>query len=112
ADFRRRRRGGRIRLHDVVAGVFSHAKNSCALISALARVSTSALVLYMPNEARHVAVTPKRASSGMVQWVPARTATPDRSITVAMSWAWAPFISNETIGPLSRAVPMMRSELI
>ena len=31
-----------------------HPKKSCALISASARASTSALVLYMANEARHV----------------------------------------------------------
>src|SRR5437868_11736781 len=35
-----------------------HPKKSRALISASARASTSALVLYMANEARQVAVTP------------------------------------------------------
>ncbi len=59
-----------------------------------------------------MAVTPNRASSGMVQWVPARTATPDRSMMVATSCGWAPLISNETIGPLWRALPMMVRELI
>jgi hypothetical protein len=39
----------------------------------------------MPNEARHVAVTLNRSSSGITQWVPARTAMPARSITVATS---------------------------
>ena len=53
-------------------------------------------------------VAPKRSSSGMAQCVPARTATPWRSITVATSCACAPFISNETIGPLSFAAPSMR----
>ena len=56
-------------------------------------------------------VVPKRSSSGMAQWVPARTATPWRSITVATSCACAPFSSNEITGPLSRAVPIRRSEL-
>ena len=65
----------------------------------------------MANDARHVDVTPNRCISGMAQWVPARTATPERSITVATSWAWAPFISKETTAPFSRAVPMMRIEL-
>ena len=66
----------------------------------------------MAKEARQLAVTPKRASSGMTQWVPARTATPERSMMVATSCGCAPFISKETIGPLSLVVPKMRSELI
>src|SRR5262249_45119630 len=48
----------------------------------------------------------------MTQWVPARTATPERSIIVATSWGCAPFISNEMIAPWSRAAPKIRSELI
>ena len=59
-----------------------------------------------------MAVTPKRFSSGMAQWVPARTATPERSMMVATSCGCAPFISKETIAPFSFAWPMMRSELI
>ena len=59
-----------------------------------------------------MAVTPKRANSGITQWVPARTAMPERSMMVATSCGWAPFISNETIGPLSSGAPKMRSELI
>ena len=39
----------------------------------------------------------------LAQWVPARTATPWRSITVATSWAWAPFISKAMIAPLPGA---------
>jgi hypothetical protein len=50
-----------------------------------------------------------RSKSGITQWVPARTAMPCRSITVATSWGWAPFISNEITGPLPRAVPIRRS---
>ena len=46
----------------------------------------------------------------MTQWVPARTATPERSMMVATSCGCAPFISKETIAPFSRAVPMIRSE--
>ncbi len=53
--------------------------------SASARASTSSGVLYRAKEARQVEVTPKRASSGLAQWVPARTATPERSIIVATS---------------------------
>src|SRR5437868_13576401 len=93
-------------------GRVGHANNSRALISACARWSTSSRVLYIPNEARHVAVTLNRSKSGITQWVPARTAMPCRSITVATSWGWAPFISNEITGPLPRAVPIRRSELI
>src|SRR4030081_2846815 len=89
-----------------------HENNSRALISACARWSTSSRVLYIPNEARQVAVTLNRSKSGITQWVPARTAMPCRPITVAPSWAWAPFISNEITGPLSRAAPIRRSELI
>ena len=66
----------------------------------------------MAKEARQLAVTPKRASNGITQWVPARTATPERSMMVATSCGCAPFISKETIGPLSLALPKMRSELI
>ena len=44
----------------------------------------------------------------MAQWVPARTAIPERSITVAMSWACAAAISKATIGPFSGALPKMR----
>src|SRR5580704_6121418 len=89
-----------------------HENSSRALISACARWSTSSRVLYIPNEARHVAVTLNRSKSGITQWVPARTAMPWRSITVATSWGCAPFISNEITGPLARAVPITRSELI
>src|ERR1700694_3859674 len=89
-----------------------HENNSRALISAWARWSTSSRVLYIPNEARQVAVTLNRSKSGITQWVPARTAIPCRSITVATSWGWAPFISNEITGPLALAVPIRRSELI
>src|ERR1700722_13998675 len=89
-----------------------HENSSRALISACARWSTSSRVLYIPNEARHVAVTLNRSKSGITQWVPARTAMPCRSITVATSWGCAPFISNEITGPLPRAVPIRRSELI
>src|SRR6185437_6228553 len=109
--FRRQRR---MRLH--VGGLdfsyVTHANNSPALISALTRWSTSSRVLYMPNEARQVAVTLNRSKSGITQWVPARTATPSRSITVATSCGWAPFISKEITGPLFFAVPISRSELI
>src|SRR5882757_156613 len=108
------RRQRRIGLH--VAGFdfgsVGHENNSRALISACARWSTSSRVLYIPNEARHVAVTLNRSKSGITQWVPARTAMPCRSITVATSWGCAPFISNEITGPLARAVPIRRSELI
>src|SRR4029077_7981365 len=38
--------------------VVGHAKNSCALTREAASVSTSSLVLYMPNDARQVAVRP------------------------------------------------------
>ena len=75
-------------------------------------MSTSSRVLYMPNEALHVEVTPKRFNSGWAQCVPARTATPWRSITIETSWAWMPCNSNETIAPLFGASPKMRSELI
>ena len=81
-----------------------HVKKSCAFTSACARQSISSRVLYIANEARQVAVTPNRANSGMTQWVPARTATPERSMIVATSCGCAPFISNETIGPLSLVV--------
>jgi hypothetical protein len=76
------------------------------LIKAVARLSTSALVLYIAKDARQVAETPKRANSGMVQCVPARTALPERSITVATSCGCAPLSSKEMIGPLSLAVPI------
>src|SRR5271169_1270187 len=89
-----------------------HANSSRAFISACARWSTSSFVLYIANEARQVAVTLNRSKSGITQWVPARTAMPWRSITVATSWGWAPFISNEITGPLCFAVPISRSELI
>src|ERR1700761_1972725 len=89
-----------------------HENNSRALISACARWSTSSRVLYIPNEARQVAVTLNRSKSGITQWVPARTAMPCRSMTVATSWGWAPFISKEITGPLFFAVPISRSELI
>src|SRR6202011_1169333 len=93
-------------------GCVGHENNSRALISACARWSTSSLVLYIANEARQVAVTLNRSKSGITQWVPARTAMPWRPVTVATSWGWAPFISNEITGPLSLAVPIRRSELI
>ena len=66
----------------------------------------------MAKDARQVAVTPKRCSNGCVQWVPARTATPARSITVATSWAWAPSMLKETMAPLFLALPKMRKLLI
>src|ERR1700756_1398796 len=87
-------------------GHISHANKSRAFIRACARWSTSSRVLYIANEARQVAVTLNRSKSGITQWVPARTAIPWRSITVAISWGWAPFISNEMIGPLAFAVPI------
>ena len=81
-----------------------------AEIRASARTSTSARVLYMAKEARQVAVTPKRCSSGWVQWVPARTATPARSITVATSWACAPSMLKETMeAPPARISSMAAS---
>src|SRR5659263_37137 len=107
--FRRNGIIGHVASHGCVVG---HAKNSCALTREAASTSTSSLVLYIANEARHVAVSPKRASNGITQWVPARTATPARSMMVATSCGCAPLISKETIGPLSGAFPMMRSELI
>src|SRR5262249_38180700 len=104
----RRRRdfevGTNARLGSYGLRVFTHANTLCALIKAFARTSTSSRVLYMPNEARQVAVRPYRASSGITQCVPARTATPARSITVATSCGCAPFISNDTIAPLSFAL--------
>src|ERR1051326_6154983 len=103
---------GRSAFRRGLVGVVNHVKKSRAFNSACASTSTSSRVLYMANEARQVAVTPNRANSGMTQWVPARTATPARSITVATSCGWAPFISNDTIGPLPLAVPKMRSALI
>src|SRR5689334_418600 len=118
------RRQGRVRFHVANPGLrtasfrgfgfygVTHANSSPALISARARWSTSSRVLYIPNEALHVAVTLNRSKSGITQWVPARTAMPWRSITVATSWAWAPFSSKEITGPLPRAVPISRSELI
>ena len=48
----------------------------------------------------------------MVQWVPARTATPARSITVAMSWGCAPSMVNDRIAPCWRAWPIIRSRLM
>src|SRR5262249_11781138 len=89
----------------------SGANRPCAMTRACASPSASARVLERPNEARQVAVTPKRASSGITQWVPARTATPARSMMVATSWGCAPLSSKETMGPLSLVVPKMRSEL-
>src|SRR5690606_22365035 len=83
-------------------------KNVRARSSASARASTSANVLYMANEARQVEVTPNRLSSGCAQCVPARTATPARSITIETSCAWMPRSSNETIAPLLGAAPNMR----
>ena len=41
----------------------------------------------MANEARHVAVTPKRASNGIVQWVPARIAVP---ADAPLTWLFGP----------------------
>src|SRR5262249_19178619 len=93
-------------------GRIGHANNSRALISACARCSTSSRVLYIPNEAPQVAVTLNRSKSRITQWVPARTAMPCRSITVATSCGCAPFISKDMIGPLPFAVPIRRSELI
>jgi hypothetical protein len=48
----------------------------------------------------------------MTQWVPARTAIPERSMMVATSCGWAPLTSKEMIGPLSSAAPKIRSEFI
>src|SRR5215208_3725617 len=56
--------GGRKRRRAVFY-VVTHAKKTWAFVKAVARVSTSALVLYIAKEARQVAETPKRASSGM-----------------------------------------------
>src|SRR5690606_37687647 len=109
--FRRQRRRGRGDRRLVGLG-FAHANKSCALIRASASVSTSASVLYIANDARHVAVSLNRSKSGITQWVPARTATPARSITVATSCGCAPFIVKEISGPRSRGLPTMRSELI
>src|SRR5262249_59504818 len=81
--------GGRFRARLVVAGV-AHAKKSCALPRAWTRLSTSLRVLYMAKEARQVAVTPKRASSGMTQWGPARTPPPERSEKVGTACRGAP----------------------
>src|SRR5262249_12804040 len=108
------RRQRRMGLHRVSFdfGRVTHANRSRAFSSACARWSTSSRVLYMPNEARQVAVTLNRSKSGITQWVPARTAMPWRSITVATSWACAPLSSKEITGPLPRAVPISRSELI
>src|SRR5579863_2965075 len=92
--------------------IVGHAKKSCALSKACANTSTSSRVLYIANEARQLAVSPNRLSSAITQWVPARTAPPERSIIVATSCGCAPLISNATIGPLSLVVPKMRSELI
>jgi MFS family permease len=64
--------------------------------------STSALVLYMPKDARQVAVTPRCSISGPAQCWPARTATPFLSSTVEMSCACAaPSIVKEKIAPLT-----------
>src|SRR5690606_13680158 len=71
-------------------GTLPHPKNVAALRSASASRSTSSRVLYMPNDARQVAVTPNLAISGSQHWVPARTATPDRSMIVEMSCGCAP----------------------
>ena len=80
-------------------------KSRARLISASTSASTSACVLYMANDARHVAVTPRRSISGCAQWWPARTATPERSMMVEMSCGCRPSIVNETIAPLPGAVP-------
>src|SRR4029078_8133262 len=69
----------------ILGRIVGHAKNSRAFTSEAARVSTSSLVLYIENEARHVAVNPKRASRGITHCVPARIATPPRSMIVATS---------------------------
>src|SRR5262245_27666190 len=45
----------------------TYAKNSRAFTSASASASTSAFVLYIANEARQVAVTPRRSISGIAQ---------------------------------------------
>src|SRR5262249_2312559 len=108
----RRQRRGCLHVDGFDFGGLTHANNSRALISACTRWSTSSRVLYIPTEERQVAVTLNRSKSGITQWVPARTAIPCRSMTVATSCGWAPFISKEITGPLSRAVPISRSELI
>ena len=53
-----------------------------------------------------MAVTLNRSKSGITQWVPARTATPWRSITVATSWAMGALHLEGDDGPLPRAVPI------
>src|SRR5262249_51507133 len=67
---------GRPFRNGIIGDVIGHAKNSCALMRDAASVSTSSLVLYIPKEARQVAVSPWRARSGITQGVPAGTATP------------------------------------
>ena len=58
-----------------------------------------------------MAVTLNRSKSGITQWVRRdRDALPvDHRRDIV---GWAPFISNEITGPLPRAVPIRRSELI
>src|SRR5690606_13237574 len=91
--FGRNRRGRSslpVALHPGLRHVFvhhHHPKNVRAFSSASTSASTSALVLYMANEARHVEVTPNLFSSGWAQCVPARTATPERSMTIDTSCA-------------------------
>src|SRR5690606_14621313 len=74
-------------LHSCVFHHRRHPKNLRAFSSASARASTSARLLYMAKDALQVEVTPKRFNSGWAQCVPARTATPCRSITIDTSCA-------------------------
>ena len=62
-----------------------------------------------PGRWRSRRSAPAAASRNGCRRAPRR---PERSMMVATSCGCAPFISNETIGPLSWRVPMMRSELI
>ena len=54
------------RLVSSIAVTF-HANKSCALVKLATRASTSSSVLYIANEARHVAVTPSRSIKGCAQ---------------------------------------------
>src|SRR5215475_9967935 len=59
---RRQRRMG-LGVDGLRFGRITHANKSCALISACTRWSTSSRVLYIPNEARQVAVTLNRSKA-------------------------------------------------
>ena len=81
-------------------------------LAALARRSGSRLLAGTGELPHGTASAPGDEASARAVWVPARTATPARSITVATSWAWAPFISKATIAPFCFALPKMRIEFI